>query len=46
MMMPSFDAVNYSLRPSKSIQRQIIFEGVRLLQGKLNLRRLAYIGFG
>ena len=45
-MMPSFDAVNYSLRPSKSIQRQIIFEGVRLLQGKLNLRRLAYIGFG
>ena len=44
--MPSFDAVNYSLRPSKSIQRQIVFEGVRLLQHQLNLRRLVYVGFG
>jgi hypothetical protein len=44
--MPSFDAVNYSLRPSKSIQRQIVFDGVRLLQGRLELNRLVYIGFG
>jgi hypothetical protein len=44
--MPSFDAVNYSLRPSKSIQRQLVFEGVRLLQGQIGLEGLAYIGFG
>lgn len=44
--MPSFDAVNYSLRPSKSIQRQIVFEGVRLLQGQMGLEGLVYIGFG
>lgn len=29
--MGSFDAVNYSLRPAKSIQQQLAFEGVRLL---------------
>jgi hypothetical protein len=44
--MPSFDAINYSLRPSKSIQRQIIFDGVRLLPDVMDLDRLAYIGFG
>jgi hypothetical protein len=44
--MASFDAVNYSLRPSKSIQRQIVFDGVRLLQAKIDLGGLAYFGFG
>ncbi|WP_051004695.1 O-methyltransferase [Halomonas sp. KM-1] len=44
--MSSFNMVNYSLRPSKSIQRQIIFEGVRFLQGHLNLDELVYIGLG
>lgn len=44
--MPSFDAVNYSLRPSKSIQRQIVFEGVRRLKTHIGLDRLAYVGFG
>jgi hypothetical protein len=44
--MASFDAVNYSLRPSKSIQRQLVFSGVRLLQDGLDLERLVYIGFG
>lgn len=44
--MPSFDTVNYSLRPSKCIQRQIIFDGVRGLQAHLDLERLVYIGFG
>lgn len=44
--MPSFNAINYSLRPSKSIQRQIVFDGVRLLQDSMDLDRLAYIGFG
>ncbi|MGD1063140.1 MAG: O-methyltransferase [Terracidiphilus sp.] len=45
-MMPSFDAVNYSLRPSKSIQRQLVFEGVRRLQVAMNLARLVYVGMG
>jgi hypothetical protein len=44
--MPSFDAINYSLRPSKSIQRQLVFAGVSLLQRQLYLERLAYVGFG
>src|ERR1035441_6315346 len=44
--MPSFDAINYSLRPSKSIQRQLVFSGVRILQSHLHLERLAYIGLG
>jgi len=35
--MPSFDAINYSLRPSKSIQRQLVFNGVRMLQSHLHL---------
>jgi Putative O-methyltransferase len=45
-MMASFDVVNYSLRPSKNIQRQIIFDGVRLLQLYIDFDRLMYIGFG
>lgn len=44
--MPSFDVVNYSLRPSKSIQRQLVFEGVRLLQAQLNFEEMIYVGFG
>jgi hypothetical protein len=44
--MASFDIVNYSLRPSKSIQRNIIFDGLRRLQGRLALSRQVYIGFG
>lgn len=44
--MASFDVVNYSLRPSKSIQRQLVFEGVAKLKSQLDLDRLAYIGFG
>lgn len=44
--MPSFDVVNYSLRPNKSIQRSIVFEGLRQLGGVLDHQHLLYIGFG
>ena len=44
--MASFNVVNYSLRPSKSIQRQLVFEGVRRLQSQLDLERMIYVGFG
>jgi hypothetical protein len=43
--MPSFDTVNYSLRPSKTIQRQLVFEGMRALQAALDPVRV-YIGLG
>jgi len=44
--MASFDVVNYSLRPSKSIQRQVVFDGVRLLQNAIDLNGMVYVGFG
>jgi hypothetical protein len=44
--MASFDVINYGLRPSKSIQRQIVFDGIRRLQMDLNLEKLVYVGFG
>ena len=45
-MMASFDFVNYSLRPSKNIQRQIVFEGIRNLKTNLDLTDLIYVGLG
>jgi hypothetical protein len=44
--MPSFNAINYSLRPSKTIQRSLVFEGIQRLQSKLNLEKMLYVGFG
>lgn len=44
--MASFKYVNYSLRPSKNIQRQIVFNGIHALKTELDLREMVYIGFG
>lgn len=46
--MASFDAVNYSLRPSKSIQRSLVFDDVRRLQSieAFVQNPLVYVGFG
>lgn len=44
--MPSFNVVNYSLRPSKSIQRQLVFGSLRVLQSHLDLDNTVYVGFG
>lgn len=44
--MASFDTVNYSLRPSKSAQRGLIFEGLKALSVSMDLTNAAYIGFG
>lgn len=44
--MPSFNVINYSLRPSKSIQRQIVFDGIKKLQAELNMENAVYVGFG
>jgi hypothetical protein len=44
--MPSFNLVNYSLRANKSIQRSLVFDGVRRLQAQSNLDRMIYVGLG
>ena len=44
--MPSFNAINYSIRPSKSIQRQIVFDCLSELESTLGLRGATYIGLG
>ena len=44
--MASFDAINYSLRPNKTIQRHLIFNGVLKISNCIDLNDLVYIGFG
>lgn len=44
--MSSFNFINYSIRPSKSIQRQIVFDGLSDLEFILGLRDATYIGLG
>lgn len=44
--MTSFDIVNYSLRPSKEIQRQIAFDGIRMLKSRLEMNDMIYVGLG
>ena len=44
--MASFEVVNYSVRPSKSIQRQVVFDGVRTLHSALGVERSVYVGLG
>ena len=46
MSKSSFNGVNYSLRPSKTIQRGLVFEGLRRLQEALNWSKATYVGFG
>jgi hypothetical protein len=44
--MASFDTVNYSLRPSKSIQRQLVFEGAGRILATLAEPDVIYVGMG
>lgn len=44
--MASFDSVNYSLRPSKSVQRGLVFEGLRSISNAVGLDDAVYVGFG
>ncbi len=44
--MASFDSVNYSLRPSKSVQRGIVFEGLRKAADAMDMGNAIYVGFG
>lgn len=44
--MASFDSVNYSIRPSKSVQRGIVFEGLRRISSVMEIGNAIYVGFG
>ncbi len=45
-MSSSFNVVNYNLRPSKAIQRALVFEGLQLLSNTLSLPKALYVGMG
>jgi hypothetical protein len=42
----SFDKVNYSLRPSKTIERALAFDGLKKLQFAMDTSNQVYVGFG
>lgn len=44
--MPSFDAVNYALRPNKAVERKIVFAGLQCLSRVVDLANHRYVGFG
>lgn len=44
--MPSFDAVNYSIRPNKAVERRIVFSGLAKLSRIVDLSSYRYIGLG
>lgn len=44
--MASFDAVNYSLRPNKTIQRLLAFDALASLRTVMPWQDVAYIGLG
>lgn len=44
--MASFDSINYSIRPSKSVQRGVVFEGLRHVADAIDVSNAIYVGFG
>tara|TARA_R110002072_G_scaffold302300_2_gene484644 strand:+ start:4102 stop:5046 length:945 start_codon:yes stop_codon:yes gene_type:complete len=44
--MASFDSINYSIRPSKSVQRGLVFEGLRQISDVMEVGNAIYVGFG
>ena len=44
--MASFDSINYSIRPSKSVQRGLVFEGLRRISDAMDVENAIYVGFG
>lgn len=45
-MAGSFERVNYSLRPNKSIERRLVFEFLSAIRRSLGLSGYAYVGMG
>jgi hypothetical protein len=44
--MPSFDAVNYAIRPNKTVERNIVFSGLVKLSRIVDLSAHQYVGLG
>lgn len=44
--MESFDKVNYSIRPNKSIERELVFSGLKTLIERCEIEDPVFIGFG
>jgi len=44
--MSSFDSIDYSVRPNKSVERKLIFEALKILNAKIDLSQYRYIGLG
>jgi hypothetical protein len=44
--MPSFDAINYAIRPNKTVERKIVFSGLKKLSYAVDLSQHRYIGLG
>lgn len=44
--MASFDSINYSIRPSKSVQRGLVFEGLRRISDVMDVGDAVYVGLG
>ena len=44
--MPSFDVVNYAIRPNKAVERKIVFSGLVKLLHVLDLSLHRYVGLG
>ncbi len=44
--MPSFDTVNYSLRPNKAVERKIVFAGLQRISRIVDLSNHRYVGLG
>jgi hypothetical protein len=43
---PSYEKINYNLRPAKNIERKMIAEACRLLPSARPVNRYRYVGFG
>ena len=44
--MPSFESINYNIRPSKSVQRSLVFNGLNMISREFSLKKAIYVGFG
>jgi hypothetical protein len=43
---PSFERINYGLRPAKHIERKMMVEAFRRLEPVASLKSYRYVGFG
>lgn len=44
--MPSFDSVNYSIRPNKTVERKLVFSGLVEVSAVLDIPSYKFVGMG